>query len=246
MFRQAMWLAKKEIKYHWVALLFTAMATVFIALFTANFLRQSVLKVFGADLLKYNHVFLDLVFIIITISFAAIFMSSPYLNYRTIKDDPFSKRMAFLRSLPISVPILAFSRTLVMLITLLIMTSTFYITLAIALPESFFELFTPFEFIIFILFWFGYSLALGGVNPFIEYGTNGKVLWLFPFIIILAFFIIEFIYYYLIGQGIVESLLLFIKNFGWPVGFISLIIGVLGCYIWNKMLTIRLMKRDYV
>ncbi|WP_167577678.1 hypothetical protein [Ammoniphilus sp. YIM 78166] len=63
---------------------------------------------------------LDILFVITTLSLGAIFMSGPYLSFRTIKEDPFNKRMAMLRSLPIPVSVLSLSRMIMMLITLIV------------------------------------------------------------------------------------------------------------------------------
>ncbi|MGO4886600.1 hypothetical protein ACJ2A9_02490 [Anaerobacillus sp. MEB173] len=246
MFQQAFWLAKKELKAQWIAISLTLLATIFIAIFSSILLDQSVRKLFGDEMMFYNHTLLDIIFLVLTPSFAAIFMSRPYLNFQTVKDDPFSKRMALLRSLPIPIPTLSLSRILLMVGTLLMMSFAFYLTITIVLPGHFFELLTPVEYLIFILFWFGYALAIGGINPFIEYGTNGKILHIVPWAFIVVFFVTVFIFYNLVDQGIVETVLVLIKSHGWPLAIISLLVGVWGSYIWNKFLTIRLSKRDYL
>lgn len=245
MFQQAFWLAKKELKSQWVGIALTLVVTIFFALITATLLDQSVRKLFGTEATFYNHTLLDIIFIVLTPSFAAIFMSRPYLNFQAIKDDPYSKRMALFRSLPIPLKTLSLSRTLIMVVTLIIMSSAFYITVTFALPDHFFQFLTPREYLIFILFWFGYALVVGGINPFIEYGTNGKVLHIVPWVFIVGFLITVFIFYNLVGQGIVETVLILIKNHGWPLAVLSLFVGVIGSYVWNKLLTIRLARRDY-
>lgn len=246
MFQQAFWLAKKELKYHLLPIVFTVLVTVFIGVFTGFLLEESVRALFNAEATSYNRFLLDMMFIGLTPAFASIFMSGPYLSFQTIKDDTYSKRMALFRSLPIPVSVLSLSRTIVMLITLLIMSSAFYITISIVLSEHFFELFIVKEFIIFLIIWFGYALALGGLNPFIEYGTNGKVLHTVPFVFIAIFIITVLIFYNLVEQGIVETMLFLVKDVGWPLALISFIVGCIGCFVWNKLLTIRLERRDYL
>ncbi|WP_096200199.1 hypothetical protein [Bacillus sp. FJAT-45350] len=246
MLQQAFWLAKKELKSQWGAIALTLVVTIFFALLSATLLDQSVRKLFGTETTFYNHTLLDIIFLVLTPSFAAVYMSRPYLNIQTIKDDPFSKRMALFRSLPIPVTTLSLSRTLLMVVTLIIMSFAFYLTITISLPSNFFELMTTVEYLIFILFWLGYALAIGGINPFIEYGTNGKVLHLVPWVFIVVFLITIFIFYNLVGQGIVETVLVLIKSHGWPLAAISLFVGVCGSFIWNKLLTIRLSRRDYL
>ncbi|MFC0562510.1 hypothetical protein [Halalkalibacter alkalisediminis] len=246
MYQQAFWLAKKEFKSQWVAIALTLVVTIFLALVSAALLEQSVRKLSGTETIFYNRMLLDIMFVGLTPSFAAIFMSRPYLNFQTIKDDPFSKRMAFFRTLPIPVSILSLSRIFLMVGTLIIMSFAFYLTITIAVPAHFFELMTPVEYLIFILFWLGYALAIGGVNPFVEYGTNGKILHLLPWVFIVVFLITVFIFYSLVGLSIVEMILVLIKSHGWPLAAVSIFVGVCGSYIWNKLLTMRLSKRDYL
>ncbi|KHF38534.1 hypothetical protein [Halalkalibacter okhensis] len=246
MFTQALWLVKKDMRYTWKGFIFTVVAVVFFGLFTAIFLEQAARALFGDGVMYYNEIVLDIFFVAIVPSLAAIFMSGPYLSFQTIKDDPFTKRMAFLRTLPIPVTVIALSKTLMMLITLLIMSTIFYGAMAFALPDSFFTYVTLPEFFVFILLWFGYSLALGGMNPYIEYGTSGKVLHLLPFVWIALMFGLFFSFRHIVGHSIVEWSLLLVKDFGWFSAIVSIIIGVMGCFLWHKLLMRRLKKRDYV
>ncbi|MDO7785914.1 hypothetical protein [Desulforamulus aquiferis] len=246
MLQQAIWLAKKEVRQSWVAILFTAVVTVLLALFTTQLLEQSVRKLFAMEPFFYNSFMIDIMFIGITPSLAAIFMSGPYLSYRTINEDPYVKRMAFFRSLPIPIKTLALSRTFIMLATLISMSSVFYMIIAFGLSDTFFQNITPNEFLVFIFFWFGYTLALGGFNPFIEYGTSGKVLHITPFVLIGVLIIIMVIFRYLSNYSFVEWSLLLVKDFGWVIALISLLVGIIGCFSWNQLLTNRLLKRDFL
>lgn len=246
MLQQAFWLVKKEIKTQWGAIVLTVGATTLIAFFTSLLLDHSVRHYFGTNETFDRHMFLDVIFLVLSPSFGAIFMARPYLTFQTIKEDPFSKRMAFLRSLPIPIATLSLSRMLLMLVILFIMSLTFFITITIALPTEFFELLTVREYFIFILFWFGYALMMAGMNPYIEFGTNGKVLHIVPWILVVVFLSIFLCFYVVVGQGVVETMLILVKNYGWPVALISIMIGVCATFIWNQLLTMRLRRRDYL
>lgn len=246
MFQQAFWLTKNEIKTQWVAIALTVAATIVIALITSIFFEQSYRNLFGGDRTYDRYAILDMFFLLITPSFGAIFMSRPYLTFQTIKEDPFSKRMALFRSLPIPVTTLSLSRILLMLVILFMMSFTFYLTITIALPSEFFEHVTTLEYLVFILFWFGYSLTIAGINPFIEFGTNGKILHLVPWILVVAFFVMLFTYYNQVEQGIVETILILTKNYGWPLALTSIFVGVCATFVWNKLLIFRLRRRDYL
>ncbi|RKQ28127.1 hypothetical protein [Oceanobacillus halophilus] len=249
MLEQAFWLAKKEFKFQWLGFTATILFTLILGIATAFLLDISAEKVFINRDTPYNRLLLDLIFIGITPSFAAIYMSKPYLSFQTIKDDTFTKRMALLRSLPIPVKVLSASRTIVMLMTLSILSFIFYgviYLILVTFPMRFLELMSFLEFVSFIAIWFGYALAVGGMIPYIEYGTSGKVLHLTPFISIAIFIAIIIIVYSYVESGIVEIILYFAKENGILLAIASMIIGISSTYLWNRLLTNRLAKRDYL
>ncbi|MBD8069829.1 ABC-2 transporter permease [Bacillus sp. PS06] len=246
MYQQVAWLVKKEVKAQWRALAITFVVTIFLGLITSNLLEQMVQHLFGAESPFYNYMLLDVIFIATSPAFGAVFMSMPYLSFQTIKEDPFSKRMAFLRTLPIPVPILALSRMVFMMITLVVISLAFYVAMSFALSDGFFGNVTLAEYWMFVLFWFGYALTLGGINPVIEYGTNGKVLHIVPWFFIVIYFLTIFLFYRFMDQGVAEWVLLLIKSHGWLVAVIPLLVGVGSSVVWNKLLARRLARRDYL
>lgn len=173
-------------------------------------------------------------------------MSKPYLSYRAAKENPYTKRLALLRSLPIPVSVLSLSRTIFMIMTLMTMSVAYYLAITVALPNGFFETVSITEYLLFILFWFGYALALAGMNPFMEYGTNGKILHTIPFVFLALLFAAAFFVYPHFDQGIVSWSFGLIREYGIGAVLLSLFAGVVGCFLWNRLLTIRLAKRDYM
>lgn len=246
MIHQTIWLVKKELKYHRTPFFFTMVVTVIFGMLGASFLEPATRHLFGAESVYYPKFAADILFIFATPSFGALFISGPYLSYRTIKDDPFTKRMAFFRSLPIPVHVLANSRTIIMLIILAILSVIYYLTIVFSVPASFFDYFSIGEFLIFSLLWFGYGLALAGMNPFLEYGTNGKMLHLAPFIFLGICMAAIFPFYFLSEYTIVEASLLAVKTYRWPVALIALGVGIVGSIFWKKLLVNRLRNRDYL
>ncbi|MDT8860546.1 hypothetical protein N0O92_09895 [Alkalihalobacillus sp. MEB130] len=246
MVNQAFWLVKKELKTNWTALLLTVLVVIFLGLFATIFLEQAARALFGQEVMYYNNPVLDILFVALLPSLSTIFMSGPYLSFQTIKDDPYTKRMAFIRTLPIPVKIVALSRTCLMLLILLLMSIAFFGAIVYKLPSDFYQFVSAKELIIFIFAWFGYSLALGGMNPFIEYGTSGKVLHLVPLFWIGLMMGLFVGFHSIVGYSIVEWSLLLISQYGWIVAVVSIIFGGIGSAFWHKLLTRRLAKRDYM
>ncbi|MBU9723841.1 MULTISPECIES: hypothetical protein [Bacillaceae] len=246
MVKQAFWFAKKELKYHVTAMISTALFVVFVGIIAALHLEDAVHTIFVSDTTTYSRFVLDFLFIGLTPTFGAIFFAKPYLTFRTIKEDPYGKRMAFFRALPIPVKTLALSRTIIMLTTLVTLSIVFYTTITITVQTSFFTILSPEKYIIFILIWFGFALMLAGFNPFVEYGTSGKALFIIPSIVLIPIIITIIVIYQIFDLGIVETVFLAIDKLGWIVAVIAILLGILGSYIWNKLLTKRLLKRDYL
>ncbi|APH04980.1 hypothetical protein [Bacillus weihaiensis] len=246
MVRDAIWLAYKEIQFHRVTLLISIIVTFFYAGLTSFHLDQSLVNVISKETITDRYIIIDLLFMIITPSLAAIFMSKPYISFSTIKEDPYSKRMAIYRSLPISINTLALSRTIVMIFTLVLLSIAFYSILTFSLSDTIFTYYSISEYLIFICIWIGYALALGGLNTFIEYGTNGKFLHLFPYLLLAFLLLVFFLYYTFVEKGIVEQTILLSKNIGWPIAILSLFIGMVGCKFWHTLLTKRLSKKDFM
>lgn len=246
--KDAMWLAKQDLKYHWIAVILTFVVSIFFGWVVGLILSKSGNFVFEINTISGSRFILDFIFIGMAPSFAAIFMSRPYLSYHVAKHDPYGKRMALLRSLPISVPVLALSRTILMLSTLFIMSLGFYGMIAtVIFPlDGFSGVTTAGEFVTFIFVWLGFMLALGGMNPYIEYGTNGRVLHILPYIFIVFIILTITLFYSFFRQGIVETSLDLVKNIGWPMAAFSIVIGGLCAYLWNKLLKNRLENRDYL
>jgi hypothetical protein len=244
--KDAWWLARKELHFYKVPLGFSVIVTIFFAAMTSWSLEQSILNVFHPETAMDKFIFVDIMFVLITPALGAIFMSGPYLTFRTMKEDPFSKRMAFFRSLPIPVNVLSLSRTMIMLITLFLLTFAFYTTITIVLHDLIFDYLTVGEYLSFILMWLGYAAALGGFNPYVEYGTNGKVLHVIPYVLIILLACVSLLFYKMVDKGIVESSVLLAIDIGWPIALLFVFIGIAGSVIWNTLLTKRLAKRDYV
>ncbi|SHG33694.1 LTA synthase family protein [Ornithinibacillus halophilus] len=251
MISEAFWLAKKEFRHQWIGFVSTILVTILMGILVSGFLlsgAEGQFIQFRIESTLFNHLFLDLIFIGMAPSFAAVFMSKPYLSYREAKDDPHGQRMAVLRSLPIPVSVLALSRTIFMLITLIILSVTFFGTILIFILgiSNSFDLMTTGNLIIFLIFWFGYMLALGGMSPYIEFGTGGRIIHVLPYVFLGLFLVGQFTFYKYFGQGIVEKIIVLVEEIGWPIAIISLFVGVMCTIGWNKLLKKRLMNRDYL
>lgn len=249
MWRQSWWVAGKELKYMAPAFLFTTLATIFLAVMAGTVLETYFHGQYVGEPRLFNRIFLDMYFLGITPSLSALFMSGPYLSLRTIKEDPFGRRMAFLRSLPIPILVLVRSRMLIMLATFLPLTlvfySSIYLSLSLFKPDAvylstFLDHFGPIA-----VTWTGYALLLGGVNTYVEYGTNGRMLYVTALISYLLLGAILSLVYFFSPKGVFGWSFDLVQNYGWLAAASSLMIGIAGYIVWQQLLARRLRQRDY-
>ncbi|ARK30419.1 hypothetical protein [Halalkalibacter krulwichiae] len=240
MWMQTWWLVKKEMINKAGSIFLTALFVMLVGVITATMLGQFI------EGQRSNQFLLDLIFIGITPSFAALVMSGPYLTFQTIKTDPFTKVMGFYRSLAIPFRVLVLSRTVFMLFTLVAMSAVYYLTIFLRLQVSFIALFEVSNYLMFALFWFGYALALGGINSFIEYGTSGKMLYIFSFVMTISVVAFVLLFSLTFHVGFVELSIRLLEQYQWYAVCLSLVLGCLGFTLWYKLLYIRLGTRDYV
>lgn len=248
MWKDSCWLAYRELRFQWPALLATTFAAVILASAAAEALVRLIQFLDNPDLYFYPFV-LDLLFLGVTPSFAALFMSKPYLSFSTLSEDPFTKRMAAYRVMPISLEVISKSRIIFTLMVLAFVSSVFYTVIylilklhSLHLPQ---DVYTGKQFIIFALFWFGYALALSGFNSFIEFGLNSRLFFILPCIFIIIIVISIVLIHLYSGKSAVEWSLLFLDKWSWKAVALSLLAGVIGMYGWKQALHYRLKKRDY-
>ncbi|WP_062048918.1 hypothetical protein [Bacillus sp. JCM 19034] len=246
MWKDSIWLVKKEFKFQRIAFFFTFLAAILFAYLTNPFFETFAIRDHSNEFSLFSHFYLDLIFIGLVPSLSTLFMSGPYLSLKTIKEDPFGKRIGFYRALPIPVNTIALSRLLFMVQTLVIMSLTFYIVLTIGLSEQFFQYVTLEEWIIFILVWFGYSLAFGSLNTYIEFGTSGKMLYIMAGVFLVVFILIMILFHQVIGMSVVDCILFLIGRMKWMVAGLSIMVGILICIMFYFILMKRLLTRDYM
>ncbi|MGN8647244.1 hypothetical protein ACTNEO_14990 [Gracilibacillus sp. HCP3S3_G5_1] len=258
MWKDSWWIATKELKLQVPGVILTLLVTIFIAFLATPTIYSMVLNIFDSSEIYANRItfenrtfyidsmITDFIFLGLTPSFSALFMWGPYISFRTMKEDPFSKRLAVYRILPVSTKTLTASRIFFMLSVFLLFTIAFYLTIFLAIPATFFDYFGYDHFFFFILFWVGYALVLGSLNMYVESGTNGKVLYIYSFINAVCLIILLLLLYLIWGVGVVEATILLISKYPVTPAIVSLICSILVVLIIAKLLNKRLAQRNYL
>lgn len=237
------WLTKKELKYNRIYFILTFIMVLFFSLIASSQLEQLANQGLNETMFR-QHFPLDVIFLVLTMSFGVLFVSTPYLSFRTIKEDPFSKRMALYRSLPIPLDVLSRSRMLLMIVILLVLSAAFFIALYLGVSEDFFLFLSRSEYIAFALLWIGFALFFNGINPVVEFGTSGRFLYIYSLFLFIFFIVMKLAFIFIVGQGIVEWSISIILKYGWKASILSLVIGGIASYLWYLVLKKRLLTRN--
>jgi MFS family permease len=231
------WLTKHELKTRWLSILLTVVGTVFFGIIAGSLMHDYI----GRGNAFWSH---DFVFIFCISSLGSLFVSKEYTSWGTIREEPFLKRQAFFRSLPIPLKVLARGRMLFTLIVLLIMSIVFWSTAYIVLWGMDSSLLNMFDPIYFTLFWFGFALIFSGLVPFMEFGMRAKV-WMVMYFF--SAFIIIFIvigFYLLTGMWIFEVAFTAVNMYGvWP-GIVTVACGAVSCAVWVRLLEKKMSTID--
>jgi len=181
--QNAGWIAGWEMRRAWLSYPLSAALLSFFGVVGAHFADEALAGPGGAGA-AFRVFYLDFFFLAATSLLAGNFFSR---DYALSWGDTFSRRLAFLRRLPVSPGEIVAGRVLSMLAAAVINVPLFFLALY-ALSGALGGLLEGTERVWFAGLWFGAALAWGGLYLYLETGTSGRVynLLMFPLIALFA------------------------------------------------------------
>ena len=244
--RNARWLATKDIKRTWVSYPVSALVAV-LAGFIATVLLNGVfvIEVAGASgrtlAENLNGTVLDGLFL----SWVPALTINALGNWdhaARFGEDNMSRRVYFLRSLPIDVRELVVSRGFIMALTAAVAAPFFF-----APPYLFSEplsRLSPVQYLSFSGIWLCYALLVGGSYVFVWLSVSGRVdRWISLSLVPVLFFapvILNFVF----GVHLVAQTVELSQTSGPLTGLLALALGVGGLLLWGLAAVRQLKKRD--
>lgn len=226
--QSAWWLAKNELNRERTAYVLAFLLTVIFGLLTSLAVSD------------HEYFMLDVFFIALlpTIGMA---QSNAYLSLRFEEKDPFTRKLFFLRSLPIPVKVIALSRFQLQALSHITLIPIFFIV-SYAASYTYRELLHPGQLILLMMIWFGYSLLVGGLHHYLELSVSGKAyLWVsFGLMLLLVGGVIILRQY---DRSLVE----------WTIGLaqsgplfpiLIFVLGIAFAALWKTAVERRIMQRD--
>lgn len=242
-FAEARWLAWREIKRTWLSYPATALGMLIFGLLTASIVDGFlILEGFGEGDRPFQDFFYafyaDLFFLIYGGFLTFNWMSREYL--RVFSGDTFSARLAFVRSLPISVETMVLGRLISMCLALLLNAPAFFLTVYFVSNLS--DL--GWSFLWFVAVWIGYSLLGTGFYLLAEFTISGKTYtWLsFTWVLLL---VVGLIFLELtVELRAVSRIAGLVESYGPLPALASVLLGAAALAILTKITIRRVERRD--
>lgn len=228
------WLAAGELWRARVSYLATALFTVIVALF-AFALSSGFYSGFDGT----PGFFLDMYFLLICCNLALNWTAPGYWQPG---EDLLSKRLRFLRTLPIALRELVASRAAVMVATLAVMAPIFFLTLYLLSGDLRADL-GPARFLSFAAIWSGYALLMGALGLYLEWGFSGERLLALQFVWAASLVALALLAGVL-GVGIFAGTVELARSHGPLPAVVALLIGLAGLALSGWATTKRLRHRD--
>ena len=240
--RDAWWLAERDARRAWLSFPATALLAVALGLFTGVLTSD----VFHARA-EHDAIFPSLLLDFYFMGVAGLFLT---LNALFNKDysaywrrDYLSKRLFFLRSLPIGVRELVLSRVIIMLLTLVVTAPCFFLPLYLVSADPAFGS-DPVRYAWFVALWLGYALFAGGANMYAWLGTDGRTnLWVALIVMALLALVIG-LSNAAFGVGIVVGTMGLVRAYGPLPAVLALLAGLGTLFLWALAMERRLERRD--
>lgn len=239
--REVWWLVREDVRRTWISFPTVILTSVLMGSYIGGFLF---LPEFAAEVGNELAGFLrDFLFLTLMPVLGVNFLFNKDYYYR-LKEDNLSKRLTFLRELPISALTIVAGRVVIVLISLAFATPSFFASFYFLSRSSGIELGIG-GYLIFVTTWIGYALLMGGFLLFVWLGlswkTELKVLIVLPVYNTLLAVLSNLV---LFKDGVVAESLKLAGTRGSLFAILILLVGASAFAAWARAAARRLEKRE--
>jgi hypothetical protein len=164
-------------------------------------------------------------------------------DYRTYwSTDSFSRRLVFLRVMPIRVEEIVLSRFQLMVVSIILLCPMYFLPLYFVSDLR--EHLNVLEYFEWAITWMCISTMVGGFYVYVEQGATGKR-YLIASVVISMFFLFGAVAIGLTGFSVFLTTIDLVKEYGLLVPIVSLILTFVVSIGWMKVCERRIRMRDY-
>ena len=239
--RNALWLAGRELRRTRFSYLATMVLAALYGLFAVVLLDNLPVSSMPDTLASAAA---DIFFMFGVSTFGTNALSKDYLYSW---GDTFSKRLGFLRSLPVSAEGLVASRVLTMLVALILNSAAFFTTIYLLSGSSGEQLVARLgfgEYLAFAGIWVGYAIFCSGAWMYGEFGLHGKTYNQIVLGVLSVAFIVLAFSEWLFDARIVERSIYLADSYGPFPAILALLVGGAAFVLWSRAAVRRIERRD--
>ena len=236
---EALWLTKMDMRRSWVSF----PAAVLTALVPGFYLIFLYSAVFSRSMGSFGNFLLDVWFLVVMAVLNVNFLFNRDYYYK-LSEDNYTRRLSFLRGLPISPRAVVAGRAMYMAVALVCGVPSFFLVPYLASAELRAAL-GPLDYVWFVGIWLGYALFMMGFLLFMWNGLSFQTeLRLLPFLFPGWCLLIAGVSNLALENGLTMTLIQVAKVQGPLATGISIALGGTGLILWMKLASKRLCRRE--
>lgn len=243
--RDALYLAYKEVRSRLAVLAFSAALCGLIGYVLGQHFHYIVSSGEQAQTAFFSLVYpMDFLLIAILPTFGMLAFSKDYWSWSTITEEPFLKRLRFYRMWAIPLRVIVWSRIWHVLLCLGAAMTAFAIVFiwsswpAMSATASFAG------YCAFLVALTSYAAASGALNPYVEFGMNGKAVFISSFILALSGFALACLFRFWLGEPLFLAVYRLAESHPLRTIAVSILCGALGVMLIQRALLRRLRRKD--
>lgn len=241
---QALWLALTELRKRWIGFSAGIVFAVFLGLMTGALLNGYLNDPEKANL---NDLLVDYLLVGVLPALGIVGFSREYLSWSSLREDPFLKRLGFLRMWPIPLSVIVWSRLIHSLINYVAGTFAMFAAMTTVGWTGYVSQWGLPLYGFFLLFWFGYGLALSGLFTCLESGIRFKTYTVISFALVFVLFGGLFFWHVTAwnqGRAVFEGVLHLIQAHEVLPVLAVCLVAVVFVGLWKKVMTRRIARVD--
>jgi hypothetical protein len=233
--RGAWHLVRFEFKTSWGGMILTGILFAYMAIVGLAFLDD----LFGGELSRGASWAPDFIYL-------AVLPNMGFLLNRTVlhywRDDPYSRKLAVWRALPIRVQHIVLGRLILMVLVAAPIALLFF-GLQYGLSGSARDMLDPIAYLNFSLFWFAYSLFVGTIYVYCELGFSGKNYFIICCCGILIYGPLTYLIW-LTGETVLERVIHAAAAGSWLPALCAWAFALIGIAFGRRVIERRIQMRD--
>lgn len=237
-------LAWTEFKQRWVLIIGTIAVAWLIGHLLGRSNSHALVYGLHSEGVLYNGFMTDLIILLILPNLSVLFAGKEYWSWSTLASEPFLTRMRFYRMWPMPLEAIVWSRVIFMLICLLLGMTSFIAAFTYGGWTTFAEVWSPGAYCTYLMFLTGYALAMSGGNVYMEFAISAKLVFMSWLVSILIGGLAVSVLHVAFDQPMYIGLMDMAGRYPLWSGFIALLLGAAGLYLFKRALLRRLRRMD--